>query len=246
MINTAGPFLRYGNCLPSSSTWTGSVLYLTRAASSSPTATTISATTSPRLPTEIDARPFHQKSPPPVLIIHDPGPAHPSLTEQGQHPSAFSSSSPSPVLPAKTGSDPNSASSDAHNNDSTKFSHYPMSLKEFQSLKKSDINEHRVSGELLDTIDGWSFWRFDMELKLDSEQRLVKYLLEVPGGPSAPVTGEKGTSTNFKVEEKHEDGDQCFGFWLPAKGEPYHWGYNSCNGFDSSTLKAYNNGAFME
>ncbi|KAL4527925.1 hypothetical protein Ndes2526B_g07715 [Nannochloris sp. 'desiccata'] len=228
MVDTAGPFLRYGNCLPGSSTWTGSVLYLTRAASSP---ANISAATSP-LPTETAASSFHHELPPPVLIIHDPGPAHPSFTEQAQHPSSTSTPSPSSVLPAKTGSNPTDASPDPLSNGNTKSSYYPMSLKEFQRLEKSEFNEHRVAGELLDTVNGWSFWRFDMELKLDSQQRMVKYSIGVSGGPSASVTGEKGTSTNFKVEEINDD-EQCFGFWLPARGEPYHWGYCSCNGFSS-------------
>jgi hypothetical protein len=231
MITTAGPFLRYGNCLPGSSTWTGSVLYLTRENSS----TTISATTSPLLPTETTRTPsFYQGLPPPVLIIHDPGPAQSSFTEQAQNPRQLSLSS---ILPTKTGSDPISASPDLLNNNGNSKSHnFPMSLKDFQRLdKKSEINEHRVAGELLDTINGWSFWRFDMELKLDSQQRLVKYVVGVSGGPSASVTGEKGTNPNYKIEEKNDD-ERCFGFWLPARGEPYHWGYNSCNGFDSCTL----------
>jgi hypothetical protein len=236
MHTTAGPFLRYGNSLPGSSTWTGSILFLTRASASS---TNISASTSPLFPTETTTPPsFYHETPPPVLIINDPGPAHPSFTQQAQHPSSTSSSSssspPSPVLPAKIGE-----STTASPNNGVPGSGYsPTSLKEFQRLEKSEIQEHRVAGELLDTVNGWNFWRFDMALRLGAHQRLVKYSIGVSGGPSACVSGEKGTSTNFKIEEivdeaEKEASERCYGFWLPAVGEPYHFGYSSCNGFSS-------------
>ena len=63
---------------------------------------------------------------------------------------------------------------------------------------------------LLDTILGWSFWRFDFELQLNEGQRAVQYVVEA-GGTTSSAT-----------------------FWLQAKGQPFHWGYTSCNGISGS------------
>ena len=63
----------------------------------------------------------------------------------------------------------------------------------------------------LDTVLGWSFWRFDFTLMLSERQRAVQYV----------VTTEKGASSSAT-------------FWLQAKGQPFHWGYTSCNGISGS------------
>lgn len=72
--------------------------------------------------------------------------------------------------------------------------------------KKRQLNDPL----LLDTILGWSFWRFDFELKLNEGQRAVQYVV---------VAGETTSSATF---------------WLQAKGQPFHWGYTSCNGISGS------------
>ena len=66
----------------------------------------------------------------------------------------------------------------------------------------------QVTAELLETVMGWSFWRFDLSLQLGPGQRPIKYSVSVPGGIDAPA----------------------YTFWLPALGQPFHWGYYSCNG----------------
>eukprot|EP00889_Picochlorum_renovo_P005929 jgi/Picre1/32959/NNA_008286.t1 len=63
----------------------------------------------------------------------------------------------------------------------------------------------------LDTVLGWSFWRFDFTRMLSERQRAVQYV----------VTTEKGASSSAT-------------FWLQAKGQPFHWGYTSCNGISGS------------
>lgn len=151
--------------------------------------------------TESQAPPssHYNGSPPPVLIIHDPGPAHPSFSEQEQHPSSLTvSSSPPSALPGKVG-----LGTAALDNGVPGSRFYPTTLEEFKRLDTREINEHRVAGELLDTVFGWSFWRFDMELRLGAHQRLVKYSIGVSGGPSACVSGEgkSGGGHNFKIEE---------------------------------------------
>ncbi|PSC71461.1 DNA repair REV1 [Micractinium conductrix] len=61
----------------------------------------------------------------------------------------------------------------------------------------------------LDECNGWTFWRFELSFELAIFQRSVQYGVTLPGGASVPT----------------------YTFWLPAVGQPMHWGYYSCNGF---------------
>ena len=42
----------------------------------------------------------------------------------------------------------------------------------------------------MDQVEGWAFWRFDLAIQLDSEQRAVDYLLQLPSA-FASVFGGK-------------------------------------------------------
>lgn len=141
MPSFAGPYLRYGNCVPGASTWTGSVLFLTTSAAT-------------------NASPAAGSAPPPQV-----GPPPPQVA------------GPEPVL--------------------------------VLSLEQNDASEGlRPEPMLLDTILGWSFWRFDLKLPTTNVSRPVHYEVTVPG-----------TSIS-----------QSAVFWLPASGQALHWAYFSCNG----------------
>ncbi|KAI3436720.1 hypothetical protein D9Q98_006135 [Chlorella vulgaris] len=85
------------------------------------------------------------------------------------------------------------------------------------TLTLTDDNAGSASGtqELtpskLDDCLGWVFWRFEIELQLAPWQRPVQYSV---------TAGDTTTKT--------------YSFWLPAVGQPMHWGYTSCNGFSGS------------
>lgn len=147
MSSTAGPFMRYGNCLPGSSEWTASVLFLTKARVAGGGGTPVDGAAA----ASVDG-------PEPVLIFEDV-----------ENPERSASSAPQQVRP-----------------------------------------------ELLESVMGWSFWRFDLSLHLGPGQRPIRYSVSVPSSKDAP---EATTYT----------------FWLPAFGQPYHWGYTSCNGLSSGT-----------
>ncbi|KAI7842923.1 hypothetical protein COHA_003432 [Chlorella ohadii] len=66
----------------------------------------------------------------------------------------------------------------------------------------------------LDSCEGWTAWRFELELSLTEWQRPVEYCLEA-GGQSTPT----------------------YTFWLPAVGQPMHWGYYSCNGMSDDVKR---------
>lgn len=72
--------------------------------------------------------------------------------------------------------------------------------------------QHAVifSGVLLDTVLDWCFWRYDVRVDLTEEERAVDYDVEFAG-----------------KKESHR-------FWVQKKGEPFHWGYTSCNGISGS------------
>ena len=174
MEATAGPYLRYGNCLPGSTTWTASALFLTHSTSSSRT-----TPISPFVPGP-DALPLpHQTQ----IGIHDQQTAHQSVP-----------SSPHPVLILEDAGP-------------------------FVTDKTPALPQHEVHAELLDVVDGWSFWRFDLEMKLGAAQRSVDYFI-------MPLGKKEGTVATRK-----------FTFWLPPRGQPYHFSYYSCNGFSSGRVE---------
>jgi hypothetical protein len=130
--STAGPFLRYGDVDKATSTWRGSVLFLTRPGEGAPAG-----------------------SAPPALEIED-------ADAGGQLAAAQSP-------PA-----------------------------------------------LLDSVLGWDFWRFDLSFKLGRSARPVTYRVRHTGGAG-----------------------EAFTFWLAGAGQPFHWGYTSCNGFSGSEWSAW-------
>lgn len=64
---------------------------------------------------------------------------------------------------------------------------------------------------LLDSVLGWDFWRFDLSFKLGRSARPVTYRVRHASGAG-----------------------EAFTFWLAGAGQPFHWGYTSCNGFSGS------------
>jgi hypothetical protein len=70
--------------------------------------------------------------------------------------------------------------------------------------------QQRVAATQLDQCGAWVFWRFELVLQLAAWQRAVEYSIRLPGADDA------NTATHT--------------FWLPALGQPMHWGYHSCNG----------------
>ena len=68
----------------------------------------------------------------------------------------------------------------------------------------------RVAAMQLDQCGAWVFWRFELVLQLAAWQRAVEYSICLPGADDAT------TATHT--------------FWLPALGQPMHWGYHSCYG----------------
>ncbi|EFN58805.1 hypothetical protein CHLNCDRAFT_140599 [Chlorella variabilis] len=70
---------------------------------------------------------------------------------------------------------------------------------------------HQLEPTQLASVLGWAFWRFEIELQLAPWQRPVEY--NVSAGTTITKT---------------------YSFWLPAVGQPMHWGYTSCNGFSGS------------
>ena len=76
----------------------------------------------------------------------------------------------------------------------------------------------RVSeAKWLDSCFGWRFWRFDIELELENEQRPVRYVVTPPSGSS----GEQQSAT----------------FFVPGQNQSWHWGYTSCNGISHGTFR---------
>ena len=146
---TAGPFLKYINCLPGTRTWRGSVLFLTHDDSGW-------AQGNGNLPANDTA--FQ--------------PAAPSLTVGTPPPKG--TGAPAPAAP----------------------------------------QGEPLQPTLLDTVLGWSFWRWELALELEMQQRKVEYTVTPPL--------ELGSTTHITAA-----------FWLPAVGQPFHWAYTSCNGISS-------------
>ncbi|KAK9808440.1 hypothetical protein WJX73_006046 [Symbiochloris irregularis] len=71
--------------------------------------------------------------------------------------------------------------------------------------------EYRGPGRLVETMEGWAFWRFDVRIQLESEQRSVDYELLLPQC-FAPRTVIRDT------------------FVVPSNTQQWHWGFHSCNG----------------
>lgn len=92
---------------------------------------------------------------------------------------------------------------------------------------------------LLDTVLGYSFWRFDLEFPLGPHERAVSYAVEWGGGGGA--AGGSGATGN---EDSGGDASgaaaaggsrtETFTFWLPGARQNYHAAYYSCNGFSGS------------
>ncbi|PRW44508.1 plasma membrane [Chlorella sorokiniana] len=81
-------------------------------------------------------------------------------------------------------------------------------LRDSRSGSGGDGGERRLDQPTaLDSCEGWTAWRFELELSLTEWQRPVDYCIQA-GGQATPT----------------------YTFWLPAVGQPMHWGYYSCNG----------------
>lgn len=151
----AGPFLRYGNCLPGSDIWTGSVLFLTR-----------------------------RDGAPDLLAVE-------SLSKQDE----IDDNKPEMPGPEPT-----------------------MTLGEVNAGGHDGGNaiQQQPRALLLDTVLGWTFWRFDLKLIITTAPRPIHYSISVPA--TVPTASTSASST----------------FWLPALGQPMHWAYFSCNGLSDS------------
>jgi hypothetical protein len=79
-----------------------------------------------------------------------------------------------------------------------------------QAAAAQQQQQQRVPEMQLDQCGAWVFWRFELVLQLAAWQRAVEYSICLPGVDDAT------TATHT--------------FWLPALGQPMHWGYHSCNG----------------
>lgn len=71
-----------------------------------------------------------------------------------------------------------------------------------------------VTGILLDQMEGWQAWRFDIRLTLKRGERPIAYTLKV-----GPIT----TGRNV--------------FWVPGHNQHMHWGYTSCNGISTDVAR---------
>ena len=40
--------------------------------------------------------------------------------------------------------------------------------------------DYNGEGQVVDDIEGWSFWRFDLRIKLGPQQRSIEYCVQLP------------------------------------------------------------------
>lgn len=40
--------------------------------------------------------------------------------------------------------------------------------------------DYPAEGRIVEHIEGWAFWRFDFDLRLDSQEHRVDYVMELP------------------------------------------------------------------
>ncbi|CAD7703456.1 unnamed protein product [Ostreobium quekettii] len=72
-----------------------------------------------------------------------------------------------------------------------------------------------VKGDLLETVDSWQFWRFDISVTCRDAEALVEYKLSFKRWPIGFWRGPT----------------QTWSFCVPGKDQDWHWGFYSCNGF---------------
>lgn len=89
------------------------------------------------------------------------------------------------------------------------FACTPSLIIQKESLGDAEADK-KIEPVLLDTVLEWQFWRFDISLQQLEQQRAVQYVI---------VAGTESRSATF---------------WIQAKGQPFHFGYTSCNGISGS------------
>lgn len=67
----------------------------------------------------------------------------------------------------------------------------------------------------LDSFQNYSFWRWQLDLQLLSEESRVDYSVSTPWVQGPPT-------------------EKRFSFTLPGQTQCWHWGFHSCNGFSQS------------
>eukprot|EP00884_Botryococcus_braunii_P001168 jgi/Botrbrau1/11051/Bobra.92_2s0022.1 len=88
-------------------------------------------------------------------------------------------------------------------------------------LLLQDDGERQLKARLIDTLEGWKSWRFDLSLPMLSQERLVKYSILTKPSSSSPATAEEWS-----------------GFYVAGQGQAWRWGFHSCNGLSASVDRA--------
>ncbi|KAK9817992.1 hypothetical protein WJX72_005420 [[Myrmecia] bisecta] len=80
----------------------------------------------------------------------------------------------------------------------------------------SSPNASQVPGRVLDTLENWTCWRFDLAVAATQQEQRWEYTLTLP------------PSFDNKLQA-----DQKYSFVVPAQKQQWHWGFHSCNGLSS-------------
>lgn len=177
---TAGPFLRYINSIPGSKTWQGSVLFLTAAPSSTATPFSPTATTAPigsnNYPNSTVGITSEQ------FVTQNGVPEKPTLEwrEAEHHSRCY--------------------------NANTADEHQPPPPTTTTTSPQSPTHSNTLHLDLLDTVNGWHFWRFNLSLPLKPTESKIQYTVN------------------------YNQNTYPAAFFLPGADSPMHWAYTSCNG----------------
>lgn len=175
-----GPFLRFQNITLDTNEWTGSVLVVLRSSDPAKQGLSPSHATTPAA-APVAAAPASLDSAPPKVFPASEGAAPPggsaltgNLPVWGSALNGSSGGSPGGWTPQ-----PGAPVQLVLNSGGGEQQQQPQHRQQAQ----------HVSPFLLDSSNGWDFWRFDLRLPLSSEAQRVHYSVHLAGGAGASASG---------------------------------------------------------